>query len=158
MIENTYKTKVPPSIPLILAMSLLIFIQVYSVIIINYDPDRTVDVVLYWFRIVSTIPAVIVLAVSIARLFKKPSTMQINHDCLYIHKRKLSPEDIKEIRIQGYFKPLIGIIPKGKKVTPIDLCFCVYPDQEDKAIKELTEWAKEHQVEVVIYKQIKRWI
>lgn len=102
--------------------------------------------------------AVLALSVTIIRLFRKPYTMQISKFSLHIKNRNLKPEDIKEIRIQGYFKPLIGIIPTGKVFTPFDLCFHINPDQEDKAMKELKEWAEEHGVTVFSNKMVRRWI
>lgn len=84
--------------------------------------------------------------------------MGINNESLCIKDKSLRPADIIEIRIQGYFKPLIGIIPAGKVFTPFDLCFHINSDQEDKAMKELKEWAEEHGVTVVSNKMVRRWI
>lgn len=83
--------------------------------------------------------------------------MVINEDSLVVRDRKLKPEDIKEIRIQGYFKPAIGIIPTGKILTPFGLHFRYYMKEEDNAIKELKEWTKEHGVKISMNKQIRRW-
>ncbi|WP_208914407.1 hypothetical protein [Paenibacillus uliginis] len=82
--------------------------------------------------------------------------MQISRESLKVKNRELKPSDIKEIRVHGYFRPLIGIIPVGKRITPMDFCFR-FIEQEDAAIQELTEWASKHQVKLS-HKQVKKWL
>ncbi|MGM1048779.1 MAG: hypothetical protein ACQEXX_21905 [Bacillota bacterium] len=84
-------------------------------------------------------------------------TTQISPELLTVRSKELKPSDIKEIRVQGYFRPLIGIIPVGKRITPMDFCFR-FIEQEDAAIKSLTEWASMHNIKVVTHKHVVRWL
>ncbi|WP_422660929.1 hypothetical protein ACK8P5_10760 [Paenibacillus sp. EC2-1] len=145
--------KNPRGTRIIISMLLLIGIQLNLLFRMNSIHSTSFSSILF-----STTMAVLVLSVTLIRLFRKPYTMHVSEFSLQIKNRNLKPEDIKEIRIQGYFKPLIGIIPTGKVFTPFDLCFHIDPDQEDKAIKELKEWAEEHGVTVFSNKMVRRWI
>lgn len=138
---------------IIFAMLLLIATQLNVLLRTN-----SLDSVAFWLILFSVTMAVIALSVTIIRLFRKPYTIQISEVSLHIKNRNLKPEAIKEIRVQGYFKPLIGIIPQGKIFTPFDLCFHINPDQEDKGLKDLKEWAEQHGVNVKVNKTVRRWI
>ncbi|WP_422660932.1 hypothetical protein ACK8P5_10780 [Paenibacillus sp. EC2-1] len=124
----------------------------------SFDTDNILDVLFLGTRILVIILCLSTIVITIIRMCAKPFTLKIQGDSLSIRNRTLKTADIKEIRVQGYFKPLIGIIPVGKRITPINLVFRFFSEEEDRAIKELTEWANVHQVKVKKYTQIKRWV
>ena len=153
-----YKAKNPSGTGVFVSMSIIITLQIISMLIISFDPYDTFDIIILWTRVIFISLCLIFLTLTIIRTSMKPFTIQISQESLIVRNRELSSEEIKEIRIQGYFKPLVGITPIGKRFTPIDLCFRFMTHQEDEAIKKLTEWAKGHNIKVVMYKNIKRWI
>lgn len=157
-IEKIFKAKNPSGLSLIFAMSILLLTHIYVVLMIGVDEQRLILDFIFWSRIVVIILSFTVIVITIIRMYAKPFTMQIMDDSLQVKNRNIKATDIKEIRVQGYFNPIIGILPKGKKITPVDLCFRIFSEQEDRAMEELTEWANQHQVKLSIYKQIKRWI
>lgn len=143
---------------MIIAMTLLMFMYAYSLVRINFDHNNILDVIYLWTRILVIILCLSTVVITIIRMCAKPFTLKIQDDSLYIKDRNLKASDIKEIRVQGYFKPLIGIIPVGKRVTPMNLAFRFFSNEEDQAIKELTEWASQHDVKVKKYTQVRRWV
>lgn len=139
-------------------MTILMSVYAYTLVRFSFDTDNTLDVLLLGMRILVVIFCLSTIVITIIRMFAKPFTLKIQGDSLSIRNRTLKAADIKEIRVQGYFKPLIGIIPVGKRITPINLVFRFFSEEEDGAIKELAEWANAHQVKVKKYTQIKRWV
>lgn len=143
---------------MIIGMSLLMFMYVYSLVRINFDHNSILDVLYLWTRIFVIILCLSMIVITIIRMCAKPFTLKIHEDSLFIKDRNLKASDIKEIRVQGYFKPLIGIIPVGRRLTPVNLAFRFFSEEEDRAIKELTEWANNHDVKMKKYTQIRRWV
>ncbi|UNK20651.1 hypothetical protein MNQ98_11820 [Paenibacillus sp. N3/727] len=82
-------------------------------------------------------------------------TTHISPELLTVRGKELKASDIKEIRVQGYFKPIIGIVPAGKRSNPVDLCFR-FIEQEDAAIKALTDWARTHNIKIVFNKSVRK--
>lgn len=65
-------------------------------------------------------------------------------------------ESIKAVYIKGYFKPVVGLKPKGKLLVPYNCCFC-FLEKEDQGIGELTAWAERNHIKV-LHKRFERWI
>lgn len=78
-------------------------------------------------------------------------TTHISPELLTVRGKELKASDIKEIRVHGYFKPIIAIVSVGKRSNPVDLCFR-FIEQEDAAIKALTDWARTHNIKIVLIK------
>lgn len=87
---------------------------------------------------------------------KRATGLQLYPDSLCINSRTMRAEDIKVILTEGYFKPVIGILPQGRKLTPVDMVFR-FSEDEDNGIADLKEWAQRNQVKMV-NKTIKTWI
>lgn len=153
-----YKAKNPSGTGVFVSMPLIITHQIISMFMIGFDRNDSFDNIILWARVIIISLCLVFLILTIIRMNKKLFTIHISPDSLRIGNRELTTEEIKEIRIQGYFKPLVGITPIGKRFTPIDLCFRFMANQEDEAIKQLTEWAKGHNIKVAMYKNVKRWL
>lgn len=152
-IERVYKAKCPSGIGMMIVM--LILILLYSRLYLTVYRNN-VDVVLNDFGIFLIICYFAIFIFSFIWTFKKPFQMCIRPELLKVNNREFKPSDIKEIRVQGYFRPLIGIIPVGKKIPPINLSFRIL-EEEDKAIKELMDWASRHEIKMSNQKFM-RWI
>lgn len=142
---------------MIIGMSILFTSQLLLLLKTRTDPDDPFDIFLFWSQVVITSFCLIVVIIEITRMLMKPFTTHISPELLTVRSKELKPSEIKEIRVQGYFTPLIGIIPIGKRIPPIGLCFR-FIEQEDTAIKELKEWASSHNIKVVTHKRVMRWL
>ncbi|RKN79030.1 hypothetical protein D7M11_21920 [Paenibacillus ginsengarvi] len=52
------------------------------------------------------------------------------------------------IMIKGYFRPVIGILPYGKRIVPLNTAFRFSKD-EDRGLSDLTKWAERNHVQLI---------
>ncbi|SMF86961.1 hypothetical protein SAMN05661091_3573 [Paenibacillus uliginis N3/975] len=155
--SSIFKAKNPRGWNLIIGMSIIITSQLLSLFMTRTDPDDPLAIVLFWTQVVLAGFCFVLVIITITRMLMKPFTTQISSELLTVRSKELKPSEIKEIRVQGYFSPLIGIIPVGKRITPVSFCFR-FIEQEDAAIIALTEWARIHNIKVVTHKRVVRWL
>ncbi|MUT65131.1 hypothetical protein [Paenibacillus sp. NEAU-GSW1] len=105
----------------------------------------------------------ILLAVSMTLLiylllksFGKASNVRFSDKALAIRGKELGAEKIEYIMVEGYFSPVVGIMPKGKRIVPVDHSFR-FDGSGDEAIKALGAWAEKHKIKVY-NKPFWRWI
>lgn len=137
-------------------MFMLMAIQLYSVFIIRLDRDDPIYMFFFWTKVIIFSVYLLFVIVVSRSMLQKLFTASISPELLTVRSKELKASDIKEIRVQGYFKPIIGIVPMGKRINPPDLCFR-FIEQEDTAIKALTDWAKSHNIKIVTNKNVRRW-
>jgi len=113
-------------------------------------------VVLTALVVFSVLLCLIVLVFTLYSLTKKATDLQISANNLEINGRFIQANDIKMIMIKGYFNPVIGILPHGKKIVPIQMAFRFAKD-EDKGITDLRNWAGNNQVKMG-YRYFQSWI
>ncbi|MGM1048778.1 MAG: hypothetical protein ACQEXX_21900 [Bacillota bacterium] len=154
-IERIFKAKYPSGIFTMVFMLILIGTNSRLYLVERTNRDNF-DVFMSYFGIFLLVCFFAILIFTIIRMFMNPFTMQISRESLKVKNRELKPSDIKEIRVQGDIKSLIGITPIGKIITPIHFCFR-FIEQEDEAIRELTEWASKHKVRL-LHKQVNKWL
>ena len=97
-----------------------------------------------------------VLLITAYRASRKADDLYLYHDQLLLHGQAIRAEDIQAILIRGYVKPVIGILPHGKKIVPLNRCFR-FPSDADSGIKDLKRWAEQNQVKLV-YKSFQTWV
>ncbi|MNB83127.1 hypothetical protein D3C75_299540 [compost metagenome] len=149
MINKIVRTaKAPAEILLLAAVSLNLGIWVY------YSAgDNFANTVVAKAVIVLLAAAEMVL---IYRVFtsRKKFDILLNEDSLVINNRMIPADTIKTVFVRGYFVPVIGIRPKGNLLVPYKYCFQY---EDDKYIKELTQWAEQRQIKVA-KKSFQRWL
>lgn len=97
-----------------------------------------------------------VIVFCIVRMQQKAGVLTLCEKGLQVHSQVVPIEEIKEIRIAGYFKPVIGIKIKNKIMVPLSLSF-VITDNQDQAMKEMKAWAVLHEIPVQ-HKNFTRWV
>ncbi|WP_054958558.1 hypothetical protein [Paenibacillus dakarensis] len=157
-IKRIFNAKNPSGVSLIFGCSLLIAAQIFSLSVTKADLSRSFDVFFFWYKIVLIIFCLLMIVLSIIRMCEKPFAMVLSNGSIHIKRRQLNAGEIKEIRMQGYFSPVIGVIPAGKRFPPVNLTFRFAKEEEDQAIKALKEWAEASNVKFAAYKQVRRWI
>ncbi|WP_041613466.1 hypothetical protein [Paenibacillus sp. JDR-2] len=90
----------------------------------------------------------VLLILTVIRALRKPTELSINENIIQLNGHTLPAQDIKVIMKMGYFSPVIGIKPKGKKIVPLRLCFS-FAMHEDQGIMDLKEWAAAHNIKMV---------
>ncbi|WP_042200518.1 hypothetical protein [Paenibacillus camerounensis] len=149
MINKAVRTaKAPAEILLLAAVSLNLGIWVYYC-----AGDHFANTVVAKAVIVLLAAVTMVL---IYRIFtsRKKFDILLNDDSLVINNRMIPADTIKTIFVKGYFVPVIGIRPKGNLLVPYKYCFQY---EDDKYIKELTQWAEQRQIKVA-KKSFQRWL
>ena len=84
---------------------------------------------------------------------RKAGSLKWEADTLVVRNRTLSRTEIKAICIDG---PLVGILPAGKVIVPVNLCFRFTEDQE-QAMKRLMNWSEDNGIPLK-YKRFAKWM
>ncbi|REE66663.1 hypothetical protein A8990_14931 [Paenibacillus taihuensis] len=90
------------------------------------------------------------------RASKRAAVLTLSNNQLRINGVIIEAEEIRSIHQTGYFSPLIGIKPRGKRIVPTAMCFRFAGD-EDQGSADLAKWAAQHQVKIV-NKPFMRWL
>lgn len=96
------------------------------------------------------------LIVTLKRSLQKPSEMRFYREQIAINGRTIQANEVKIIMIRGYFRPVLGIKPYGKRIVPLHLCFR-FADDEDAGMQALRQWAAANEVKVA-RKPFMRWV
>ncbi|TCM96390.1 hypothetical protein EV294_105257 [Paenibacillus sp. BK033] len=91
---------------------------------------------------------IVLLILTVIRALRKPNGLSMHENAILVNGHTLSAQEIKVIMKMGYFNPVIGIKPKGKKIVPLRLCFS-FAANEDQGIMDLKEWAAANNVKMV---------
>ncbi|MCZ8521807.1 MULTISPECIES: hypothetical protein [Paenibacillus] len=98
-----------------------------------------------------------IILYSIIRLLKRPEDLVIEGDRLLLRGKVLGAGEIGEVRIQGSYRPEIGIVPWGRRIVPIACCFRFAEPQKDEAMQSFLQWAQQHRVNIA-NRRFRRWI
>ncbi len=150
MNQVTHAVRNPRGIQLIIAMAIL-SLNFWIMVRRLDEKSGTTDYIVTWgtFFIVAA-----VLLVTVYRALQKPVELQLEKGRVLLRGHTLPAEDIRVIMINGYFSPLIGIKPYGKRIVPVPFCFRFVRDQGQD---DLIKWAKDNGVKLV-YKRFFRWL
>jgi Na+/melibiose symporter-like transporter len=99
---------------------------------------------------------VTVLLVMVYRTLQRPAELRLEKGRILLKGHTLQAEDIRVIMLSGYFSPVIGIKPYGKRIVPVPFCFRFARDEDDSH-DDLIKWAKDNEVKLV-YKRFIRWL
>ncbi|MFX3636410.1 MAG: hypothetical protein ACE3L7_20860 [Candidatus Pristimantibacillus sp.] len=143
--------KNPKNTKLLIGMFILAAVQVNSII----RGFRRHDLDAFFYIGIGLLVLFMTLFIFLfMKRIEKPSAITFGTDELIVHDHSITAETIDQIYVEGYFNPLIGIRRKGKKIVFLAFRFI---EDEDKAIKELKEWAESHHIGVH-HKTFIRWI
>lgn len=148
-----YKGKRPAEIGMTISFTLLILSWLNLVILFNRS--NRFDLFLIYLLIIA---GGIIMGIFIYRLltFSRVFDIEIKPEALQIKNIEIEAGKVKKIFIKGYFKPVIAVKPKANLLVPYKYCFC-FSAKEDQGIKDLKEWADQHQIEV-LHKRFTRWL
>ncbi len=152
MNQVTHAVRNPRGIPLIIGMAVL-SVNFWIMVRRLDEESGAMDYIVTWgtFSIVAA-----VLLVTVYRALQKPTELQLEKGRILLRGRTLPAEDIRVIMLSGYFSPVIGIKPYGKRIVPVPFCFRFAQD-EDEGHDDLIKWAKDNEVKLV-YKRFIRWL
>lgn len=143
---NISNVKNPSGVDIIVGMLLLI-LAMTRLLIRSVFPTKTFDIFMYYVGIGLVVMYVVILIVTVIRAFGKPFQIQLNSGSMVVREREIKIEEIREIRTNGYWRPIIGVIPKGKRIVPLHLCFR-FTQNRDEALRELSDWARDNQIKI----------
>lgn len=92
--------------------------------------------------------SVSVLAITCYRTIKKPFTVRMESDLIVIDDKQVDVNQVDEIVIQGYWRPVIGIRLKGNRMVSAQFCYRYMEEEESHALKALYEWAHRNHVNI----------
>jgi hypothetical protein len=84
---------------------------------------------------------------------RKAGRLKWGTDALVVRNRSYSGKEIKAIYIDG---PLVGILPEGKRIVPVNLCFRFIEDREQD-MKRLMNWTEANGIKLK-YKRFVKWM
>lgn len=87
------------------------------------------------------------------RKFHSDHQLEWGTDSLIIRKNRIAASEIKVICIDG---SIVGILPAGKRIVPVHLCFR-FTEDPAAAMKRLIIWAEENGIRLK-YKKFVRWL
>ncbi|MEK3714546.1 hypothetical protein [Paenibacillus sp. FSL R7-0333] len=117
----------------------------------NLDPDR--HFYLYYIRLVWIGLSIAACLFILINALRKEGQLQWGTDSLIIRKERISASGIKVIYIDG---PIVGILPAGKRIVPVNLCFR-FTEDTVAVRKRLMYWAEENEIRIK-YKRFVRWL
>lgn len=145
---NTGRIKTPkPGKALIGMLIPLIFLSLSP----SPDPDR--HIYLYYFRLVWIGVCITFCLCILINALRKENQLQWGTDSLIIRKNRISAPKIKLICIDG---SIVGILPAGKRIVPVHLCFR-FTEDPAAAKKRLIIWAEENGIRLKTKKFV-RWL
>lgn len=133
----------------------LIVYGLQSVLVFSLSIIGRIDLLLY-MAFVWLLVFVLQLGLYVRHKKQEPLELKLVEGQLILCEKKLAADSISEIRVKGYFKPLIGIKVKGRTIVPVGLSFNIVGD-EDRAMRSLRNWAADNQVQV-LNKDFMRWM
>lgn len=153
--RGVYRVRRPSEITMLIPLSLSMGINMYLIFGNKLTSESPILVLL---RYGITIFWLIIVGILIYRLFtfRRVIEIQIRPDDVMMNDKIIEAKTIKTIFIKGYFRPVIGIRPKGNIMVPYKLCFR-FLEKEDLGIKDLTIWAEQNQIKVA-NKRFQRWL
>ncbi|AIQ58025.1 hypothetical protein [Paenibacillus borealis] len=117
----------------------------------HIDPDR--HPFGYYFRIIWIGVCLAGFLSILLNTLRKAGSLKWGTDTLVVRSRRVSGKEIKTICIDG---PLVGILPQGKWIVPVNLCFRFMGDRE-QAMKRLINWAEANGIQLK-YKRFVKWL
>lgn len=140
--------KAPKSIQTLIAILIpIIFLSLSP----GLDPDR--HFFLYYIRLVWIGLSIVTCIFILVNALRKEGQLQWGTDSLIIRKERISASGIKVIYIDG---PLVGILPAGKRIVPVNLCFR-FTEDTAAVRKRLMYWAEENGIRLK-YKRFVKWL
>ncbi|MEK3877073.1 hypothetical protein [Paenibacillus sp. FSL M7-0420] len=136
--------------PVKVLISILIPISIMS-LPTSLDPDR--HFYLYYSRLVWIGLSIAACLFILIYALRKEGRLQWGTDSLIIRKERISASGIKVIYIDG---PIVGILPAGKRIVPVNLCFR-FTEDTAAGRKRLMNWAEENEIRLK-YKKFVRWL
>ncbi|MRN52671.1 hypothetical protein [Paenibacillus monticola] len=122
---------------------------------LNNDHNHSHEIA-HFFLVFWLTACSMVLLFIIYRVLQEATEIKWGTDNLLIHKKWIAAKDIDSILVDGYFIPMIGIKPKGKRIVPDYLCFRFVEDK-DTAMEQLNIWAEANGIRI-IYKKFVKWM
>lgn len=98
-------------------------------------------------------PKSVKVLIDIVNALRKEDQLEWGTDSLFIRKKRISAPEIKLICIDG---SLVGILPAGKRIVPVHLCFRFTEDPAE-GLKRLMIWAEEYGIRLKTKKFV-RWL
>lgn len=89
----------------------------------------------------------VVMILTLYSMTKKATDIQLYQEMLVINGCTLHAKDIKRIMTQGVFHTVVGILPHGSRLVPMNMTFR-FPEEQDKGISDLRKWAERNQVKM----------
>ncbi|MEK5029199.1 hypothetical protein [Paenibacillus sp. FSL M7-1046] len=151
---DTFATniKFPLALRSMLGMVFVIAIEI-QMIYINSSNTAHPHPALSYFVVTWLCVCGLLLLFFMFQALRKATEIKWGRESIFLRNRRLLPGEIKWIMIDG---PLIGIMPRGKRIVPVNLCFRFMDDRE-QAMKGLTSWAEVNGIQLK-YKRFLKWM
>ncbi|MEK5236626.1 hypothetical protein NST99_13135 [Paenibacillus sp. FSL L8-0470] len=151
---DTFATsiKFPLALRSMLSMVFVIVIEIYMIHINSANTAHSHPALSY-FVVTWLCVCGLLLLFFMFQALRKATEIKWGRESIFLRNRRLLPGEIKWIMIDG---PLIGIMPRGKRIVPFNLCFRFMDDRE-QAMKELTSWAEVNGIQLK-YKRFLKWM
>ncbi|MCM3628419.1 hypothetical protein M3194_13705 [Paenibacillus glycanilyticus] len=147
-----HSVKRPFRIRNLIAFSLISLVWSYMVIRSwsheAWNDKDTEDIIVLFFQTLLLLMYYGSLILTLYRGFKKPTELYMNPDEITVNGRTIQANEVKVVMKMGYFRPVIGIKPIGKKVVPLKLCF-KFSENEDQGISDIQSWAETNRIKIV---------
>ncbi|KHL95800.1 hypothetical protein QW71_10640 [Paenibacillus sp. IHB B 3415] len=108
---------------------------------------------IYYLRVFWLSASLLAFLFILFNALRKAGRLKWGTDALVVRNRSYSGKEIKAIYIDG---PLVGILPEGKRIVPVNLCFRFIEDREQD-MKRLMNWTEANGIKLK-YKRFVKWM
>ncbi|WP_115993417.1 hypothetical protein [Cohnella lupini] len=143
----------PSGIRTIISMSMIALGSIPNLIIVLTEKANLIRISA---AVTVSLVCVLIAILALFRALKKPTEIHLYSGEILLNGRTIQAKEIKAIKHMGYFRPVIGLLPNGKKIVPVHMCFR-FSQNEDRGIADIVNWAEANHVKVV-NKSFMRWI
>ncbi|GGG85431.1 hypothetical protein [Paenibacillus radicis (ex Gao et al. 2016)] len=113
---------------------------------------------LFYFVVILLVFSLTITVYLILRRMAKPSEIRMLETTMDVRGHEVDAKNVDCIMIDGYFQPVVGIRPKGRKIVPGQFTFSFHVSgNDDEAMKALKGWAEHNQIQIYNRKFL-RWI
>ncbi|MFS0724375.1 hypothetical protein [Paenibacillus sp. 1P07SE] len=113
---------------------------------------------LIWWGLIVLYMAIVVYKLRIILQMPSEISVHVHEHFIQLNEERLAAEDLSMVAAHGHFRPVVALIPAGRRLAPQRYMFRFASEDELRGMKALREWAERNGVKFVKNKTFLTWI